>query len=168
MRWIEAAFSALAVVALGGCSGVTVHTDVDPDADLSKYHSYQWAARSEGSGADPNIFDAEVERHIKSAVNAELDAKGFVESAGEPSFLVAWHAAIEGKMSSNAVASTYGSYAAGDWGLYPAKGGVGREWDEGTLIIDIIDAGTETLVWRSTGQSELEKYTTREEDEPTA
>ena len=39
-----------------------------------------------------------------------------------------------------------------------------REWEEGTLIIDIIEGSGEDLIWRSVGQAKLSQSTLPPED----
>jgi hypothetical protein len=145
------AFAATAFAAWG-CSGVTVHHDMDPDADLSGYRTYDWATRTKSGNEDPRVYNDVVAGQIASAVDSVLHAKGYQETDTTPDFLVGWHGAIEGKMSTNTIHNNYGY----GWGWYPAGSTTtARHWDEGTLVIDIVDAETQTLVWRGSAQAEL-------------
>ena len=56
------------------------------------------------------------------------------------------------------------------YGTYGRRGGIGigtgtsvRQYDQGTLVIDFIDAATEQLVWRGTGSDRLYNQLTPEE-----
>lgn len=50
----------------------------------------------------------------------------------------------------------WGRYGRGGWGVGATSFRTEvREWDEGTLLIDFIDAGTEELVYRTVGQAKL-------------
>jgi hypothetical protein len=78
--------------------------------------------------------------------------------------LVAWHGAIQGQMAMDTINHNYGY----GWGWYgPGPGMTSsttmvRTWDEGTLLIDIIDASRNALVWRGSAQTELSENTSPE------
>lgn len=145
-----AAFSA----ACGG--GLRVTTDYDPEAAFDGYQTYKWAERTL-EGQDPRVYNDILARRIRSAIDAALEAKGYREVSGTPDFYVAWHGAIEGRMDVQAINHYYGY----GWGWYYPGGMVQdtyvRNWDEGTLMIDIVDARGNNLVWRATGQAELDE-----------
>lgn len=147
-----------AASACGG--GITINTDYDPNADFSGYQTYQWAQRTETGDDDPRVYNPITASRVKEAVNYALTAKGMREVNSSPDFYVAWHGAIEGKMSMNTMYSNYG-YGYGWYGYGGAGMGTAttyvNEWDEGTLVVDIIDAGTEQLVWRGGATGTVDK-----------
>jgi hypothetical protein len=155
--------SALALVALGGCGGgIDVQSDYDPGADFDRFSTYTWAVRTNAGNDDPRVYNAITRQRVKTAVNRALQAKGYTEEATDGDFLVAWHGAIEGRMSYQTINSHYGY----GWGWY---GGVGvsntyvNEWDEGTLLVDIVDARTNELVWRGTATGTIDQNRTPEQ-----
>ena len=105
-------------------------------------------------------------QRIVRAVNAELSAKGMREVANEAdaSLLVTEHINVEQKLRVNT--TNYG-YGYGRWGYY----GAGYtdtsvdQYEQGTLIIDFIDAKSKQLVWRGMAQSRLREMATPEERE---
>ncbi len=154
--------SCLATAAfLAGCGGgLKVDTDYDPQADFASMRTYQWAQRTPTGDDDPRVFNAITEGRVKTAVNNALQAKGFREVSSSPDVYVAWHGAIEGKMSYQTINDNYGygwgRYGAGGWGMGTSTSRTTtQEWDEGMLLIDFIDAGTEELVFRTVGQAKL-------------
>jgi hypothetical protein len=160
-----ALISTLGLVACGG--GVAVNSDYDPGADFASYQSYAWAERSESGDDDPRVYNAITMQRVRTAVDRALAAKGYSEATGgAPDFYVAWHGAIEGKMSYQTINSHYGY----GWGWYGGMG-VGtsstyvNEWDEGTLLVDIIDAGRNELVWRGTATGTVEPELTPAESQ---
>ncbi len=154
--------SSLATAAfLIGCGGgLQVDTDFDPQADFASMETYAWAQRTPTGDDDPRVYNALVARRLKTAVDNALQAKGFREVSSSPDVYVAWHGAIKGKMSYETISNDYGygwgRYGRGGWhmGATSSRTEV-REWDEGTLLIDFIDAGTEELVYRTVGQAKL-------------
>ena len=146
---------------LVGCGGgIKVDTDFDPQADFASMRTYQWAQRTPSGDDDPRVYNALVMGRIKTAVGTVLEAKGFREVSSSPDIYVAWHAAIEGKMSYETINNNYGygwgRYGGGGWGMGTSTSRTTtREWDEGMLLIDFIDGETEELVYRSVGQAKL-------------
>ena len=154
---------ALAAIALplAACSsGPTVQSDFDPSFNFSQLNTYSWAVRTD-AGKDPAVYNNIIETRVKEAVNQALQAKGFREASSDPSFLVAWHGAINQQHSVQTVGTSYGY----GWGWYGGWGGPGMStsttyvntWDEGTLIIDIVDPKENKLVWRGAAQGEVNK-----------
>jgi len=140
MRSQSLAWCAASAVFLSGCGGgLQIDTDYNPQADFSAIQTYAWAQRTPSGQDDPRVYNA-----------------------SSPDAWVAWHGAIEGKMSYETISNNYGY----GWGAYGyGRGGMAigttssrttaREWDEGTLLIDILDRAGEELVWRSVGQAKL-------------
>lgn len=156
--------SALVLVACGG--GVTVSSDYDPGVDFARYGTYAWAERTETGDDDPRVYNSITMQRVRTAVDRALAAKGYGEADEGADFYVAWHGAIEGRMSYQTINSHYGY----GWGWYGGMG-VGtsntyvNEWDEGTLLVDIIDAGTNQLVWRGTATGTVERNLSPQESQ---
>ncbi len=154
--------SSLATAAfLAGCGGgLQVDTDFNPQVDFASMETYAWAQRTPTGDDDPRVYNAIVAGRLKRAVDNALQAKGFREVSSSPDVYVAWHGAINGKMRYETISNNYGygwgRYGRGGWhmGATSSRTEV-REWDEGTLLIDIIDPSTEELVYRTVGQAKL-------------
>ena len=157
----------LATVLLAGCAGFKVTDDYDPSADFSQYGGYAWLPRpdpTEAAAVRPD--DGLLRQRIERAVDESLSAKGLrrVESAADATLLVTEHISVEQKLRVNT--TNYG-YGYGRWGYY--GGGYTDttvdQYEEGTLILDFIDAKTKQLVWRGMAQSRLKEMSTPEERE---
>jgi hypothetical protein len=149
------AFLVLAFMALTGCSGVSVNHDYDHDADFRKYTDYDWM-----SGPTVAIGDARaakqqntlLDQRIRRAVDTQLAGRGLKQNSSNPDLIVVYHTGLEDKVNVTDWGYTYGSYYWG-WG--------GRaidvyQYQEGTLIVDLIDAGTQMLVWRGWATKTIE------------
>ena len=103
--------------------------------------------------------------HIHSLVNSEL-AKRYksVSEGSAPDFYVTYHVVMEEKLDPR----TYDDmYAVGFWGRgyrYPSSifyrpqlGGGMRVYNQGSLIIDIVDAKTQQPIWRGVSEKRLNK-----------
>ncbi len=162
-----------AVIGLSACgSGIKIQTDYDPTADFSALETYQWAQRQRSDNDDPRVYNDLVEGRVKRAFNRVLQEKGFREvSSGNPDFQIVWNGDIDGKMSLTTVNSGYGY----GWGWY-GYGGMGmstsqtyvNEWNEGTLLIDIVEGAKKQLIWRGSATMELHDGGTPEQSDANA
>ena len=125
----------------------SVNYDFDKSANFGAFRTYTWAR-----GA--SLPDALNNRRIVTAINAQLAAKGLrlVERTNNPDLLVAYHAAFDTDVQVNGFGSGWGGFR------YPGSFSGSARADEivtGTLIVDIVDATTRTIVWRGTATKEV-------------
>ncbi len=114
----------------------------DPEADFSGYQTYAW--RLQEVRFPPADTPADLE--IIEAVNQRLGREGLHEVRGEgatPDFYVTYYAVVEDKLEIQG-----SEYELGSWVTWSDTGGTQvRSYKEGTLVIDIIDAESNKLVW---------------------
>jgi hypothetical protein len=145
--------------AVAGCAHTNVRTDFDPSADFARYHTYYWAGGKDVSGRG-SLENSLVDKRIKDIIGARLSAKGLSEVAedAKPDLAILYWIGAKDKtsvqtvpsstMSTRAVWSRYDPYWSGRWGrTYDEV--VVRNYTEGTLIVDLIDANTKELAWRA-------------------
>ncbi len=147
----------VATAATACASSIKVRSDFDPQAaaQISQYQTYAWLPHPRGG--DTRVNNSIVASRIQRAVDDVFSSKGYRKTTSNPDFRVGYHAALEGKMDVSTVNSYYG-YGSGRWGW--GAGGVAvtqhvREYNEGTLIIDIVDGASNELVWRGSAQGEV-------------
>jgi hypothetical protein len=131
-----------------------VSSDFDPTAveEMSAYHTYSWLPARKGARRDANPM---VAKRIMMVVDQTLSDKGFERAqTSAPDFLVGWHGAVDRKLQYNTV-NTYYGYGWGYWGGVGATRTYATEYHEGSLIIDIVDAKSNELVWRGVAQAEV-------------
>jgi Domain of unknown function (DUF4136) len=125
-----------------------VKTDYDHTANFGQYKTYSW---EKVQTKDPLLVD-----RIKSAVNSALAGKGWTEvpSGGEVEVF-----AIETTQNQQTLDTFYNGFGGGRrWGGF---GGMGdatttvETYKVGTLVIDLFDAKTEKLIWRSSSSDTL-------------
>ena len=101
--------------------------------------------------------DAALGSAIVRSVDETLDGKGYRQEASRPNFLVKWHVSVESRPQSTPMATP----TFRDVGPMPSAGStsvpvmVTRQYREGTLILDIVDPGSDTVVWRGSAQAQL-------------
>ncbi|MFP2910425.1 DUF4136 domain-containing protein [Pyxidicoccus sp. 3LFB2] len=154
----------LLLLGMSGCSGISTTTDYDP-ASVSKvdaYRTYAWLPMP--TGADPRVYNPLVGKRVMEAVDRELASRGYRQVDQNPDFKLGWHGAIDQKLDTTTMDYAYG-YAWDPW-YGPMSPGMGvggagvpyttvDEYEEGTLVLDVVDAPSNKLVWRGTAQGVL-------------
>ena len=130
--------------------------DFVPEAvDLCKqYKTYDWLPPSDQ--IDKRVHDPILQRRIQGSVDKELKRRGYERlTTGDPDFKVSYYVGVEGKLDIGSVNTYYGYGWYGPTGMVMYSSGRTREYDEGTFILDIVDAPTRDLVWRGIAQAKL-------------
>jgi hypothetical protein len=125
-----------------------VKTDFDRDTDFGHYRTYSW---EKVQTQDPLWVD-----RIKQAVNSALAAKGWtqVESGGDVAVV-----AMETTQNQQTLNTFYDGFGGG-W-RWRGFGGFGDStttvdtYRVGTLVVDLFDAGTKSLIWRGSASDTL-------------
>lgn len=151
--------------ASSGCATMDISTDWDPSVDFNTLETYRWGKSAEAD--DPRGNDSLVEGRVRRAVDRELAASGYSQkSTGPVDFVVSYFAAVENKLDVRVLNDYYG-YRPG-WGSYDYGAGSRtyvREYEQGTLVLDIAALGTSKLLWRGTAQAEVTNTSTPQESE---
>ncbi len=149
-------YGVLLVVLFGGllgCSSISVSSDYDQSAKFDNLRMYDWIPESEEKRGDPHMESSLVRSRIQKAVADELARKGYQKVTGTPDFYVTYHATVQEKLEVQSVpAGGYGRRRGGWGGTYTDV----RQYEEGTLIIDVIDPEAKQLIWRGTGKGAVE------------
>lgn len=140
--------SALAVMASACASSGVIGFHVERGVDFGAYHTYEWGAADAFPAGDPRFAaNAVFIDHVYGAIERELSARGLRRVTGEaPDLLVHYHAASATRRMLEPPAC-YGSGCDVGEGA-PAHARTLTTADEGTLVIDIVDARTARPVWR--------------------
>jgi len=129
------------------CSTIyDVRYDYDPQTDFSGFKTFDWMQVPEK--ADMNSL---VIQRIKNAVNAELKAKGLTLTSNNPDFLIAKHL---GKKDQ--VKVTDWGYSYGRRGYRGTAGGSVHQYEEGSLILDFVDAKSKKMIWRGAAKAQVQ------------
>ena len=153
MRKLALALGVLAGIVTVACSSVTTAVDYDHTVNWSQFHTFQIA---EGT-KDPVTF---TQKRISDEIQQTLTEKGWTATdADKADAIVLLHGATEKQKSLNTFYSGgYGGYGYRGWG---GMGGMGTattttsEYLVGTLVVDIFDAKSKSLMFRGTATDEL-------------
>jgi len=141
------------ILALVGCSSLKVTTDFDPSQDFNSYKTYRWATIKEVNPNDALAQNPLIKKRVVVGIDKALQDKGFVlvEKDTDPDFVVTTHAGVKEKMNVTQTGG-YRGYGWYDpwWGPYGGNTHVSY-YEEGSLVIDIIDWIEKELSWRGVG-----------------
>jgi hypothetical protein len=132
---------------------MTVSSHVEHGLDLSRYRTFDWGPADALPTGDPRLEkNPYFKDHVQGAVEKGLLARGFHLTAVDATadLLVHYHANISKRINVNHVdgASGYCSQA-----VCPPEV---VEYEAGTLVLDIVDARRNRLIWRGWAQNSVE------------
>ena len=169
MKTLTSLGAVAVMLLLAGCSSLTINRDYNPGAvpTMQAYQTYSWLPEpAEGRGSDTRVNNPLTIQRVVNAIDYALQEKGFqkVESGGD--FKVGWHGAINSETNYVTYNNYYG-YGWGGWGYGGWGGGTSTTSaytiEQGSLLIDIIDANKNELVWRGLAQAEVGKQRSPED-----
>ena len=152
--WI--AIVLMAALVVGCASSYDYKYDYDMDSDFSAFKTYTWipAAIKQGSTTAQSAVRSNtlLDKRIREAVEAQLQAEGFTRSDEAPDVLVVYHTGVQNKVEVTdwgyTYAGHYGGWAGRDIDVY--------NYNEGTLIVDLVRASDKQLVWRGSATGVVE------------
>jgi hypothetical protein len=126
----------------------SVSYDFDRAIDFSKFRSYAW---TRGTALADELNHARVVRSIEG----QLASKGLtrVESSASPDLLVAYHASFDKNLQINAYGTGWGGPRFG--GLRSGTATT-QEILTGTMVVDMLDASTRSIVWRGMASGDID------------
>jgi len=145
---------------LSGCSSLDIDHEWDRSVDFSQYSTFTWIPQNEGPSGEqqlPEHLDIRLRRVVDDIL---LDKKGLHKAIALPQadLLLAYYIDVQKELRVDyaVYGSYYGGYGYSGWSGY-GYGGAGypgggsvtkvREYSSGTLVLDIIDRKTKTLIW---------------------
>jgi hypothetical protein len=134
------------------CSSVyDVSYDYDQQVNFASLKTYDWLSVPEGVSIDSLVLN-----RIMTAVSNNLNNKGFRMTSDNPDFLIAMHAGTKEKVSYRDWGYSYGGYWRG-----PRHSSF--RYEEGTLVLDFVDAKSKELIWRGVAKGFVGSAKTPEE-----
>jgi len=153
------------------CSTIyNVQYDYDINVNFARLKTYDWLPIHE----EADISSLDIKR-IRNSVNSQLKTKGLKITSDNPDFLIVVHVGKEQKLNITNWGYGYGPYGrywggygygpyGGYWGGYWGPGGVSTyEYEEGSLILDFVDAKSKELVWHGSAKAVVGNEKTPEE-----
>ena len=163
----------LGVFLLNSCSGIKVISDTDPTVDWSQFSTLEYYGWAEESDKILTRFDKE---RIENAFGDEFKRRGYSFVEDNADLIVTLFIVVEQKTQTTATTTSmgggYGGYYGGYYGYGPGYGWGGghsttsiNEYDYavGTLVCDVFDAKSETLLWEGIGTKTIDENPAKRE-----
>ena len=169
----KATVTLLAILFCTACAPtVAVQSTFDPSANFKVYQTFAWhpaevPAPKQGSGG--LLYSTLVDQRVKEAIASELVKNGITPDVSNPGLIVAYDIAVTAPQdlaSINFVNPNFG-YGYSYWYGYRFRynGDTLQEFKNiaqfrpGSLVIDLIDANTNRVVWRGALDAEIDPVT---------
>jgi len=134
-------------VAVAGCAAMTVSSHIERSVNFTDYVTYDWGPPDQYPVGDPRL-DANpfLTDYLMGAIEKQLDRKGYERAlTGDVDLLVHYHTSVVQKVEVNEAAAPYG-YCYAD--CQPRV----IEYEQGTIVVDLVDARTSKVIWRGWAQ----------------
>lgn len=160
-------FFSITFFILSGCaSGPRVNTDFDTNASFLNLKSFAFAP----DNAETKEVTTLLSKRVRSAIAASLKAQGkAMVDETNADFLVAYHTSVEKRIDVDTYYQAWG-FRPNWWygpqfhaGHFPTTRV--REYKIGTLVVDIIESESKSVIWSSSAENTLSKYLSPQERE---
>ena len=150
---------------LAGCASQRVDWDYDNangvQEQMLSWKTYAWLP-VEPEQMLPYHLDGLQDRRIRSAVNQQLQAKSYQQVAADKAdFLVNYLTTSKTRREENHITTSMG-YGMRSWGMGVYTETRVNDYEEGGLLIDVIDPQDHELLWRGRSRARLSDTSTPE------
>jgi hypothetical protein len=150
-RSIGLALLAIGTLVFAGCATMRVNSFLERGANLGQYRTYGWSPADRLETGDPRLDNNPFfHERIRGAVEKHLAARGYEKtSSGTPDLVLHYHASISEQIDVSTLDRDGSNcFNAADCRPYV--------YDAGSLVIDVVDARTDKLVWRGWAEDTME------------
>ena len=150
MRKMTSTMTALAALAIAGCATMNVSSHIERNANFAEYVTYDWGPPDNLPVGDPRLDNNPFfNDYLQGAIEKKMAAKGFERAvSGPPDLLIHYHASVTQRLDVYESDHRYG-YCYGN--CQPQV----VDFEQGTLVIDVVDAKTSKVVWRGWAQDAM-------------
>jgi hypothetical protein len=130
---------------------MNVSSHIERGVNFQQYRTYDWGPADALPIGDPRLDNNPFfHDYLQGSVEKQLAAKGLVRStSGDADLLLHYHASVNHRFEVHGVDRQNG-YCYAD--CEPQV----IEYEQGTLVLDVVDAETKKVVWRGWAQDSVE------------
>ena len=153
------------VLLLAGCA-TPIEVDYDTQRDFTRLHTYAWLnPPAELRRQDPVLYNSLTENRIRNAGDRILTARGLRRAdPAAADCLVTYHLNVEQRIESDHFGYGFG-YGWDHYGMMAGTGNDIRQYEEETLMVDLLDAHSRELLWRGAITEPRDRYLSPKERE---
>lgn len=146
--------AALALLLAGCATTPRVATHADPEVDFANYHTFALVSTYRAPPKDPDMTPQMI-RAIRDTTAQGLEKKGLTRTDEDKADMVVLvHTSTEQKL--DVTDWGFGYYGRRrHWSYWMGGPYDVREYDEGTIIVDVFDGKTRDLIWRGSAVGEV-------------
>ena len=153
MQTLRCATVLVAAGLLSGCATMSVSSHTERGFAWSQHRTFEWGPADALPSSDPRFAkDPYFQDRVAGAIEKQMAAQGFERAApqAKADLLIHYHANIAERIDVNEIDRGYGYCMAPDCRPRVAR------YEAGTLVVDIIDARTNRLIWRGWARDSVE------------
>lgn len=161
MKNVQLILAVISLSALSACSSMKSSSDYDPAINFSEIKTFAWVEQK--SQENSYHLNGLMDKRVRAAVDNQLAQKGLkLTNAETADVLVNYLTKVDKKINVDTFNTNYG-YNPYGYGYNPYGYGYGwgmsramntqttvREYEVGTLILDMVDRESGRLIWRGT------------------
>jgi hypothetical protein len=157
------ACSLLGLLLVTGCaSGPTIRSNSDPSVDFSSFRTFGFF---DPLATDRAGFQSLISQQLVTSAERELVARGLQRTDTNPDLLINFSANLDQRLqvrqSPSAPASSMNRHRRGFYNTWPTYQQTEiRQYTQGTLGIDVVDAARRQLVWEGFALGRVTQRTT--------
>ena len=149
----------LFILFVSGCSPIQIKVDYNKNINFDKYQSYSWIPNEQLDIVDINFEKKLLDSLVTNTANNKLKEKGFIVNDEKPDLLMSYFLVVDTKTDVYVVDNYYSNIP---YAIPPTTSSTRdyqklREntYEQGILIIDIVDQQTKERIWRGYAQSRI-------------
>jgi hypothetical protein len=142
----------LAAVFAVGCATMNVSSHVERGIDFAQFATYDWGPADTLPTGDPRLDNNPFFKdYLTGAVERQLAGQGYrrAERGQTPQLLVHFHANVSQRFEVHGTDRT--TYV----NCYPNCEPEVVDYEQGTIIVDVVNAATNDVVWRAWAQDNI-------------
>jgi hypothetical protein len=145
-RLIPVVGAAVVAAVIAASAPVAVTSFTERGVQVSRYRTYDWAPVDAAVPGDPRLENNTIfHEYLQGAIDRGLRARGYEQTALTPDLRVHYHASATQRIYISGSEPTRERCT--DCAV--------QVYDEGTVLIDLVDARTGALVWRGSAQTDI-------------
>lgn len=154
MKWPLPLYGMILGVLAGACTAPHIGYDYDRNTNFSRYHTYAWVSAAQETTGDRRLDSSLLDSRIRTAIDTHLRAKGYrASSNATPDFVVAYHVGMQDMLKGASTQNYIGDRA---HGTFTTTSDI-QPYNEGTLLIDIVDGQSRQLVWQASARADVDQ-----------
>ena len=137
-----------------GCASITASSHIERGINFADYRTYDWGPPDRLPVGDPRLDNNSMfQDYLMGAIEKRMAAKGYARADAAPDLLLHYHANVAQRVEVYQSDAQYGyTYNYSNSSGYESRT---VEYEQGTIVLDIVDAKTNRVVWRGWSQGTM-------------